>query len=104
MPRPIYADSLKEEINSLRVTITGGRMNGKKFFGEIMEEYKKSILRTIDEQPTADVAPKSEGRWEKRVFIIFDSEKVGYRCSECNTTWDVTTNYCPHCGAKMKED
>lgn len=55
MPRPIYADSLKEEINSLRVTITGGRLNGKKYFSEVMEEYKKSILRIIDEQPTADV-------------------------------------------------
>ena len=45
---------------------------------------------------------QSEGEWEKRVFIIFDSEKVGYRCSECNTTWDATATYCPECGAKMK--
>lgn len=45
---------------------------------------------------------QSEGRWEKRVFIIFDSEKVGFRCSECNTTWDTETHYCPNCGAKMK--
>jgi hypothetical protein len=43
-----------------------------------------------------------DGEWEKRVFIIFDSEKVGYRCSECNTTWDTPTPYCPNCGAKMK--
>ena len=45
---------------------------------------------------------QSEGEWEKRTFIIFDSEKVGYRCSECNTTWDANTNYCPNCGANMK--
>jgi rubrerythrin len=45
---------------------------------------------------------QSEGEWEKRVFIIFDSEKVGYRCSECNTTWDTATPYCPNCGARMK--
>ena len=44
---------------------------------------------------------QSEGEWEKRTFIIFDSEKVGYRCSECNTTWDANTNYCPNCGARM---
>jgi hypothetical protein len=42
------------------------------------------------------------GEWEKRVFIIFDSEKVGYRCSECNTAWVTATPYCPECGAKMK--
>lgn len=45
---------------------------------------------------------QSEGEWEKRTFVIFDSAKVGYRCSECNTTWDAPTNYCPNCGAKMK--
>ena len=45
---------------------------------------------------------QSDGEWEKRTFVIFDSEKVGYRCSECNTTWDTPTNYCPNCGAKMK--
>ncbi len=43
------------------------------------------------------------GKWEKRTWIIFDSEKVGFRCSECNTTWDSPTNFCPNCGAKMKE-
>ena len=42
-----------------------------------------------------------EGEWEKRTFIIFDSEKVGYHCSECNTTWDTETNFCPNCGARM---
>ena len=45
---------------------------------------------------------QSEGEWEKRTFIIFDIEKVGYKCSECNTTWDTETKYCPNCGAHMK--
>ena len=49
----------------------------------------------------ADVVEVRHGEWEKRTFIIFDSEKVGYRCSECNTTWDTTTHFCPNCGAKM---
>jgi hypothetical protein len=43
-----------------------------------------------------------DGEWEERIFIIFDTEKVGYHCPKCNTTWDVKTNYCPNCGAKMK--
>ena len=45
---------------------------------------------------------QSEGEWEEKLWIVFDSELVGYRCSECNTTWDAQTNYCPNCGAKMK--
>jgi predicted amidophosphoribosyltransferase len=44
---------------------------------------------------------QKEGEWEKRTFIIFDSEKVGYNCSECNTTWDTETKFCPNCGAHM---
>ena len=48
------------------------------------------------------VFQQSEGEWKKRTFIIFDSEKVGYNCSECNTTWDTETKFCPNCGAKMK--
>ena len=43
-----------------------------------------------------------QGIWEKRTWIIFDSEKVGYNCSECNTTWDTPTKYCPNCGSKNK--
>lgn len=45
---------------------------------------------------------QSECVWEKRVFILLDSEMVAYRCSQCNTTWDMETNFCPNCGAKMK--
>ena len=48
--------------------------------------------------------PKKTGTWEKRTWIIFDSEKVGFNCSECNTTWDAPTKYCPNCGAKMTEE
>ena len=45
------------------------------------------------------------GEWVARTFTSFDIEKIGFNCSKCNTTWDVPTNYCPHCGAKMiKED
>lgn len=51
----------------------------------------------------ADYRKQSKGEWERRVFIIFDSEKVGYRCSACNTTWDTPTAHCPGCGAKMSK-
>jgi rubrerythrin len=69
---------------------------------------ENSPLSKISSEDVADslynagYRKQSEGRWEKRVFVIFDSEKVGYRCSECNTTWDTETPYCPHCGAHMK--
>lgn len=52
----------------------------------------------------ADFVEVKHGRWETRSFIVFDSEKVGYRCSECKTTWDTETNYCPYCGADMRKE
>lgn len=42
--------TLKEEVESFRITITGMR-NGKTMTAQVLEEYKKSILRIIDEQP-----------------------------------------------------
>lgn len=41
---------LKEEVESLRMIITGMR-NGKIMTNKALEEYKKSILKIIDEQP-----------------------------------------------------
>lgn len=45
---------------------------------------------------------RKKGRWEKRTAIVFDCEITACRCSECNTTWDAETNYCPNCGADMR--
>ena len=62
------------------------------------EEYSPNLSKI----PTADVVEVKRGKWEKRTFIVFDNEiKDSYHCSECNTTWDTATNYCPNCGAKM---
>lgn len=58
-------------------------------------------IGTVDDAPAVDAAPVVHGRWVKRTAIVFDDEMVGYRCSECKTTWDAETDYCPHCGAKM---
>lgn len=57
MGRLIDADALIEELNSLSVTVTGLRC-GKGYLTEIVEHYKKSVMRIIDEQPTvATVEP-----------------------------------------------
>lgn len=48
----ISRSALKEEIESLTMIITGLR-SGKSMFRDFMNEYKKSVLRIVDEQPTA---------------------------------------------------
>ena len=60
MPRYIDADALKKEIESLQITLCLARQSGKDTLNQVVFEYRKSILRIIDKQPTANVAPKSE--------------------------------------------
>ena len=52
MGRLIDADALIEEIKSLQVTVTGLRA-GKGILNEYAKLYRESLLRIIDEQPTA---------------------------------------------------
>lgn len=50
--RLIDADRLEEEINSLRCTLIGLRV-GKGVLARAADEYRKSILQIIEDQPTA---------------------------------------------------
>lgn len=52
MGRLIYADALIEEIKSLQVFVTGLRA-GKGILNEYAKQYRESLLRIVDEQPTA---------------------------------------------------
>ena len=70
------------------------------------EDFKAGVSAIEGELmclPTIKFEEPKQGTWEKRTWIIFDSEKVGFNCSECNTTWDSPTKFCPNCGAKMEE-
>ena len=62
------------------------------------------VVEFLEDCPIVDAVEVVHGRWLKRTAIVFDDEMVGYRCSECKTTWDSETNYCPNCGAKMDGD
>ena len=66
-----------------------------------LPEIISKLADLEDKIENGELVEVKHGRWKMQNFIIFDSEKVGYRCSECNTTWDANTRYCPYCGAKM---
>lgn len=51
--RLVDANALSDELSSLTMTITGLRA-GKGFLQEYMTEYRKSVLRIVDEAPTID--------------------------------------------------
>ena len=50
----------------------------------------------LSELPAADVAPVRHGRW-------YDKGALSCRCSECGCKSNRESNYCPNCGALMKE-
>lgn len=95
--RLIYADNLREEIESLSMTITGLRA-GKGVLAEFMKQYRDSVLRIIDEQPTVKAEPVRHGKWKYGVRAAV--------CSECGFERHLDDNFgaaiaCPDCGARM---
>lgn len=72
-----------------------------------MDDTKPLSMRTaadclsiIGGAPAADVVEVVRGRWIKRQFADEPTDFC-YSCSECHLTYEVDTNYCPNCGAKM---
>ena len=68
-----------------------------------------SLAAAISQTPAADVAPVRHGRW-----MTTDAYPHHLYCSVCyktyakNAKWvnelDLPTNYCPNCGALMREE
>ena len=54
----------------------------------------RDILEMLENLPS--VQPKT-GRW-----IPIKPLLTAARCSECKSAFTERTNYCPHCGAKMR--
>jgi rubrerythrin len=52
----------------------------------------------IEQMPTADVVPRSEGEWKK-----VSDKAPRYVCASCNHLYNNKGyKYCPNCGARMK--
>ncbi len=62
-------------------------------------------IRALQELPAADVKPVERGRWEETGG--FSDEMIDWvRCSRCGEEAPGFTdnyNFCPHCGADMRE-
>lgn len=60
------------------------------------DERCNYAISCIENAPPADVAPVRHGRW-------YDKGALSCRCSECGCKSNRESNYCPNCGALMKE-
>ena len=68
---------------------------------DALVEYED--IEAYAEENTEDVAPVVRGKW--KMNSDYPDTLI---CSNCDSKYDVIwidhgSNYCPHCGAKMKE-
>ena len=54
-------------------------------------------VKILNQFPSSDVAPVKHGRWERC------GKNLG-ECSECGEVVVIKSNYCPNCGADMREN
>ena len=66
--------------------------------GDYKEAFKM-LLEKIESIHAANVRPVVQGEWQ---FHMFTANSWGYECRVCHTTWDAPTNFCPNCGADMR--
>ena len=66
-------------------------------------QYASMAINAIRTVPSAD---RPQGEWQdtgKDPDHSHPLTAIWYRCSECGDGTNTKTNYCPNCGAKMKQ-
>lgn len=84
MPRYIDADDIEKDLVRYADSI------------DKTQTFNGVLRLIVRDTPTADVVPVKHGKWE-----YIGGYGYQYRCSECIMCVKYTSNYCPHCGARM---
>lgn len=61
------------------------------------------IRDALEKLPAADVRPVVRGRWE---WTVDDDDRLGeyWKCNLCGERSYIGYNFCPNCGADMREE
>ena len=59
----------------------------------------ESAYDALENLPAADVRPVVRGRWVTRPYMMGKTEY----CSRCGENYGRKHNFCPNCGADMRE-
>ena len=73
-------------------------INAAIYTSPLMPSQWLPIQHAIEAIPAADVRPVVSGKW-----IPYSIKDCLYYCSNCNALPATKTNYCPNCGAKMRD-
>ena len=71
---------------------------------ELFKQVMREMCDILDKSPTEDAAEVVHGRW---IAVPSSDMNIGhaFKCSECNKMrfGSHIPNYCPNCGADMRE-
>jgi hypothetical protein len=103
--RPIDAHTLMAELLSLTYLYDSQYYRG-------MADERDRITRLIEKAPTIDIVKHGEwDGWKTQAFIGVDefhdpkwADRVYYQCSLCGRGTAVKSDFCPKCGAYMREE
>lgn len=71
-----------------------------KYYGDV---DPGSVIRVIEQIPAADVRPVVRGKWEVDGHHIRCSICSEYMCIKDREGAEIPREYCPNCGADMRE-
>lgn len=66
------------------------------------ERAVQAYADAIAELPAADVVDRKKGEWTP-LFPVLCNRPYGYECSSCSSVIGSMTNFCPNCGADMRD-
>lgn len=69
----------------------------RNYFGEVTADVIN--VKDIMDMPSITLQEPKTGHWIDR--DVYDADR--WKCSECGRTEQYQENFCPNCGAKMKE-
>lgn len=93
MPRYADVDKLIKELS----TMYKSPKSAEDFMTVGYDHAIADVVVTVHEHPTADVVERKRGKWIK----VGDNS---YMCSVCGEISCCMGNYCPDCGADMREE
>lgn len=109
--RLIDADALMEQVKAIHNAVDASRIN--QAYNTGFHSATSQMQGLIVYMPTIDAKPVVHGEWkqtyriEKIHYSCDDIETYklpyGYCCSICSRRVKVKENFCPNCGADMRE-
>lgn len=93
--RPVDADRIVRSIKAQGDIV---RLFGIEELTSMTNMIEEGFLQEIENAPTLDVVPVRKGKWIPWKY------HDGFRCEYCNEPVYNKRNFCPECGADMREE